>query len=147
MIYNAIVASIVAASKTFRERSLDENDRVLCPFVIRMLRWFAGWLNLLLVYRLALFDTFLFKSRWLFRWVPGVFQATGSLSAPWDGWGWIIKRMTSIQKYNWRNKTKTTFTSHRTNFWPAEQFHGHFVHTVPFNIFALFTRNFGLLSA
>ena len=55
MIYNAIVAATVAASETFRERSLDKNDRVLCPFVIRMQRWFAGWLNLLLVYRLALF--------------------------------------------------------------------------------------------
>ena len=38
---------------------------------------------------------------------------------------------------------KTALTRHRTNFQPAEKtFTADTVHTEPFNIFALFTRNF-----
>ena len=41
---------------------------------------------------------------------------------------------------------KVTLIWQRTNFRPVENLTGHFVHTEPLNISALFTRNFEPLS-
>ena len=106
MIYNAIVAANLSPPLKLSENAhyWVANDRGWYFISIRYV-WEAADAELLCLLTksidcLPFVWTFLLKSRSLFRRVPGLFQAIGSLSAPLDGWGWIIKRMTSNQKYN-----------------------------------------------